>query len=65
MTYKKFIEKYRDEIDLLDIYDQYGYDVTEDFSIQDNTEVTEINRRGGHFDITVELHSWQLAFKHN
>lgn len=65
MTYKKFIEKYRDEIDLLDIYDQYGYDVTEDFAIQDNTEVTEINRRGGYFDITVELHSWQLAFKHN
>lgn len=65
MTYKKFIEKYRDEIDLLDIYDQYGYDVTEDFVIQDNTEVTEINRRGGYFDITVELHSWQLAFKHN
>lgn len=40
MTYKKFIEKYRGEIDLLDIYDQYGYDVTEDFVIPDNSEVT-------------------------
>lgn len=65
MTYGKFLEKYEHEIDLLDIYDQYGYDVTEDFVIPDNSEVTEINRRGGYFDITVELHSWQLAFKHN
>lgn len=65
MKYGEFINKYADGIETLDVYDQYGYDVTEDFVIPDNSEVTEINRRGGYFDITVELHSWQLAFKHN
>lgn len=59
MTYGKFLEKYEHEIDLLDVYDQYGCDVTEDFAIPDNTKVTEINRRGGYFDIVLDIDTEQ------
>lgn len=58
MTYKKFIEKYRDEIDLLDVYDQHGLDVTEDFVIPDNSEVTHAYRENRHFAIQIELRTW-------
>lgn len=34
MTYGKFLEKHSGEIDLLDVYDQYGYEVPEDLPYQ-------------------------------
>ena len=59
MTYGKFLEKYSGEIDLLDVYDQYGYEVPEDFTIPINTKVTQINQRGGYFDITLDIDAEQ------
>lgn len=59
MTYGKFLEKHSGEIDLLDVYDQYGYEVPEDFTIPINTKVTEINRRGGYFDIVLDIDTEQ------
>ena len=58
MTYGEFLEKYSNEIDLLDVYDQYGFDVTEDFVVPDNSEVTHTYRENGHFAIQVELRTW-------
>lgn len=59
MTYGKFLEKYEREIDLLDVYDQYGYEVPEDFTIPNDTKVTQINRRSGYFDITLDIDTEQ------
>lgn len=59
MTYGKFLEKYSGEIDLLDVYDQYGYEVPEDFTIPINTKVTQINQRSGYFDITLDIDAEQ------
>ena len=59
MTYGKFLEKYEHEIGLLDVYDQYGYEVPEDFTILNDAKVTQINRKGGYFDITLDIDTEQ------
>ena len=58
MKYGEFINKYADGIETLDVYDQYGYDVTEDFVIPDNSEVTHAYRENGRFAIQIELRTW-------
>lgn len=59
MTYGKFLKRYEHEIDLLDVYDQYGYEVPKDFTIPNDTKVTQINRRSGYFNIILDIDTEQ------
>ena len=55
ISYKAFMEKYENEMVVLDVYDEKGNEIDAETGVPDSATVIEYSRRSGFWDVVVKI----------